>query len=113
MLSILGSITSTFALVLPSFILMMLISMLFLKYMENHYVKMIFAGLRPAVVGVLAAATLMLCTEDNFGNPLEERWTFYISIFIFLATFIGVKFVRVHPIAMLAHAAFAGLLLLY
>ena len=113
MLSILGSITSTFALVLPSFILMMLISMLFLKYMENHYVKMIFAGLRPAVVGLLAAAALMLCTEDNFGNPIDNRWTFYISIFIFLATFIGVKFVRVHPIAMLAHAAFAGLLLLY
>ena len=113
LLSILGSITATFALVLPSFILMMLISMLFLKYMETHIMKMIFAALRPAVVGLLAAATLMLCTTDNFGSPIEDPWTFGVSIFIAVATFVGVKFVRVHPIAMIAHAAFAGLLLLY
>ena len=113
LLSILGSITATFALVLPSFILMMLISMLFLKYMETHFMKMVFAALRPAVVGLLAAAALMLCTTDNFGSPVEDSWTFGISIFIAVATFVGVKFVRVHPIAMLGHAAFAGLLLLY
>ncbi len=112
-MGILGSITATFALVLPSFILMLLISMLFLKYMETRPVKMIFAGLRPAVVGLLAAATLMLCTEENFGSPINDPWQFGISVFIVIATFIGVKFVRVHPIAMLAHAAFAGLLLLY
>ena len=75
--------------------------------------KMVFSSLRPAVVGLLAAATLMLCTEDNFGSPIEDPWTFGISLFITIATFIGVKFVRVHPIAMLGHAAFAGLLLLY
>ena len=113
LLSVLGSITATIALILPSFILMLLISMLLLKYMDTHIMKMIFSSLRPAVVGLLAAAALMLCTEDNFGSPIEDPWTFGISLFIAIATFIGVKFVRVHPIAMLAHAAFAGLLLLY
>lgn len=112
-LSILGSITATIALVLPSFILMLLISMLFLKYMETSFMKSVFSALRPAVVGLLAAATLMLCTTDNFGSPTETPWTFGISLFIAIATFVGVKFVRVHPIAMLGHAAFAGLLLLY
>jgi chromate transporter len=92
---------------------MLLISMLLLKYMDTHIMKMVFSSLRPAVVGLLAAATLMLCTEDNFGSPIEDPWTFGISLFIAIATFIGVKFVRVHPIAMLGHAAFAGLLLLY
>ena len=113
LLSVLGSITATIALILPSFILMLLISMLLLKYMDTHIMTMIFRSLRPAVVGLLAAAALMLCTEDNFGSPIEDPWTFGISLFIAIATFIGVKFVRVHPIAMLAHAAFAGLLLLY
>ena len=113
LLSVLGSITATIALILPSFILMLLISMLLLKYMDTHIMKMVFSSLRPAVVGLLAAATLMLCTEDNFGSPIEDPWTFGISLFIAIATFIGVKFVRVHPIAMLGHAAFAGLLLLY
>jgi chromate transporter len=112
-MGILGSITATIALILPSFILMLLISMLLLKYMETHIMKMIFGALRPAVVGLLAAAALMLCTTDNFGSPIETPWTFGVSLFIAIATFIGVKFVRVHPIAMLAHAAFAGLLLLY
>ena len=113
LLSVLGSITATIALILPSFILMLLISMLLLKYMDTHIMKMVFSSLRPAVVGLLAAAALMLCTEDNFGSPIEDPWTFGISLFIAIATFIGVKFVRVHPIAMLGHAAFAGLLLLY
>ena len=64
MMAILGSATSTFALVLPSLILMILISKMFMKYMNTHLVQSIFIGLRPAVVGLLAAATLLLCTHD-------------------------------------------------
>ena len=41
-MSMLGSFTATFALVLPSFILMILISKMFLKYMKTHAVQSVF-----------------------------------------------------------------------
>ena len=48
-MAILGSATATFALVLPSLILMVLISRMFMKYMQTHTVQSVFIGLRPAV----------------------------------------------------------------
>ena len=70
-MAILGSATATFALVLPSLILMILISKMFMKYMNTQPVQSVFKGLRPAVVGLLAAATLLLCTSDNFSYQLR------------------------------------------
>ena len=112
-MGILGSLTSTFALVLPSLILMILISKMFIKYMHTPLVESVFLGLRPAVVGLLAAATLLLCTKDNFSTPSENAWQFWISILLFVFTFIGTLFLKINPIKMIAMSAFAGLLLLY
>ena len=112
-MSVLGSLVATFALVLPTFILMILISRLFMKYMQTPTVKSLFSGLRPAVVGLLAAATLLLCTKDNFSSPSDNAWQFWISIFIFVATFVGTKLFNINPIKMILMAGFAGLLLLY
>lgn len=112
-MGIVGSIIATLSIVLPSFILMILISKLFLKHMKHPVVQSIFAGLRPAVVGLLAAATLLLMNKENFYSPSESPWHFAISIFIFLATFVGVKLLKINPIRMIIYAAFAGMLLLY
>ena len=113
LMGVLGSLTATIALVLPSFILMLAISKLFLKYMHSRSVESIFAGLKPAVVGLMLAAVLLLCNEDNFGSPSTSLWQFSISIAIFIATWVGVKIVKISPITMLLYAGFAGLLLLY
>ena len=113
LMGILGSATATFALVLPSLILMILISKMFMKYMHHHTVESVFRGLRPAVVGLLAAATLLLMTPDNFSPPSTDLWQFCISCFLFLAAFVGVKFVKVNPIRMILYCAVAGLVLLY
>lgn len=111
--SILGSAVATLALVLPSLILMILISKLFMRYMHTTAVQSIFTGLRPAVVGLLAAAALLLMNSENFSSPFENPWQFYISVGLFIATFVGTKFFNINPIRMIAYAAFAGLLLLY
>lgn len=112
-MGVLGSLTSTLALILPSFILMLIISKLFLRYMHSRSVESVFVGLKPAVVGLMLAAVLLLCNEENFGPPLSSPWQFYISIALFVATWIGVKIIRISPITMLLYAGFAGLLLLY
>ena len=112
-MAILGSATATFALILPSLILMILISKMFMKYMNSQPVQSVFTGLRPAVVGLLAAATLLLCTRDNFSAPSENPWQFYISIALFLATAFGTGVLKINPIRMICYCAVAGLLLFY
>ena len=112
-MAILGSAVATTALVLPSLIMMILISKMFMKYMNTMAVQSVFTGLRPAVVGLLGAATLLLCNEENFGLPTHNPWQFWISIALFAATFYGTKVLKINPIRMICYAAVAGLLLLY
>ena len=112
-LSVLGSLVATFSLVLPSFVLMILISKVFMRYMKARVVQSVFDGLRPTVVGLLAAATIMLLNKENFGSPVDTTWQFIISVLLFAATFYGTLFVNINPIKMIGYAAIAGLLLLY
>lgn len=108
---ILGSVTATFAVVLPSFILMIAISRFFLKYQKHPIVEAVFKGLRPAVVGLLAAAALVLMTAENFGSYQTDLYQFVISLIIFIVAFIGTRRFKVSPILMIALCGLAGFLL--
>ena len=108
---ILGSITATFAVVLPSFILMIAISRFFLKYQKHPMVEAVFRGLRPAVVGLLAAAALVLMTSENFGSFQTGPYQFIVSVAIFLIAFIGTQKFKVSPILMIVLCGAAGFLL--
>ena len=111
-MGILGSCVATFALILPSFVMMLTISMFLMKYRKHPAVEMVFNGLRPAVVGLLAAAALCLMTRENFSAPDVNAWQFWISVGLFAATFIGTKVYKIHPIKMICLAGLAGLILL-
>lgn len=109
LLCILGSCSATFAVVLPSLILMILISRYLMKFKDHPAVQHVFEGLRPAVVGLLAAATLMLLTKENFGSAFENFPEFAISAGLFVLTFICTKFFKVGPIKMILVSALVGL----
>ena len=109
--SIWGSVIATFAVVLPSFILMLTSSKFFLKYQKHPAVEAVFSGLRPAVVGLLASAALVLMNVENFGSPTDDTYTFVISIIIFLVAFIGTKKYHANPILMIIACGIAGLIL--
>ncbi|MFK2432767.1 chromate transporter [Bacteroides fragilis] len=109
--SIWESVIATFAVVLPSFILMLTISKFFLKYQKHPAVEAVFSGLRPAVVGLLASAALVLMNVENFGSPTDDTYTFVISIIIFLVAFIGTKKYHANPILMIIACGIAGLIL--
>lgn len=109
--SIWGSVIATFAVVLPSFILMLTISKFFLKYQKHPAVEAVFSGLRPAVVGLLASAALVLMNVENFGSPTDDTYTFVISIIIFLVAFIGTKKYHANPILMIIACGIVGLIL--
>ena len=67
--------------------------------------------MRPAVVGLLASAALVLMNVENFGSPTEDTRSFIISVLIFLAAFIGTRKYRLNPIGMIVACGVAGLLL--
>ena len=108
---ILGSTIATFAVVLPSFVLMLLISKFLLKYRNHPSVENVFSGLRPAVVGLLLAAALLLMNSENFSSLSENPWRFCLSIFLFLFAFIGQKVYRLGPILIILLCGFAGIIL--
>lgn len=108
---ILGSCTATFAVVLPSFILMLLISKFFLKYQKHPMVEAVFKGLRPAVVGLLASAALLLMNVENFGSFNTDKYTFIVSVIIFIITFVGTYKYKLNPIAMIIVMGIASFLI--
>ena len=109
--SVWGSVIATFAVILPSFILMLLISKYFLKYQKHPIVESVFSGLRPAVVGLIASAALVLMNTENFSSPSTDKYGFIISIIIFIIAFIATKNFKVNPILMIILAGVAGFFL--
>ena len=112
-MGVLGSAMATFAVVLPSFILMFTITKILIKYRETDLVNTMFSLLRPTVVGLIAAAALILMTPENFSAPDINPWQFYISIFLFVAAFVGTQFFKINPIKMIIVCATAGFILFY
>ncbi|MEG0647564.1 MAG: chromate transporter [Bacteroides sp.] len=106
-----GSVIATFAVILPSFILMLTISKFFLKYQKHPTVEFVFKGLRPAVVGLLASAALVLMNTENFGSPSTDMYSFVVSVILFLIAFIGTRKFRINPILIIVACGIAGLLL--
>jgi chromate transporter len=90
---------------------MLTISKYFLKYRKHPAVEAVFSGLRPAIVGLLAAAALMLMNTENFGSPKEEPFSFAASVALFLIAFVGTKQFKINPILMIVLCGLAGLVL--
>ena len=105
---VLGSALATFSLVLPPFILMIIICRFLLRYKSHPVVESLFTGLRPAVVGLIAAAALLLCTEENFGSPTDTPLQFWVSVALFIGAFVAMKFYKVSPILILLLAGVFG-----
>ncbi len=106
-IGVIGSGIATVSVVLPSFILMIFISRFFLKYQKHPAVESVFRGLRPGVVGLLAAAALVLMNGENFGN---SSYQIIISSALFTGTFIASYLYKINPILLIIIAGFIGYL---
>lgn len=105
---LLGSAVCTLTVVLPSFLLVAFTSHLITKHKDSVLVKGIFSGLRPVVVGLIASAALLLMNSANFGSaPYDVVW----SVGLCVAAFVAVFWLKVHPMAVIAGAGVAGLLI--
>lgn len=107
-LGVLGSLTASFAVMLPSIVLMLIVSRFFVKYKGNSSVEAVFKGIRPAVVGLIASAALLLMTKDNFGSLSENPLQFSVSIILFVTAFVSMKFFKISPLLLLLLAGVFG-----
>jgi len=105
---LLGSVVCTFVVVLPSFVLVAYTSHFISRHKESAFVKGVFSGLRPVVVGLIASAALLLMNSSNFGSDTRDV---IVSILICISAFSIVYFTKIHPIAVIVVAGIAGLFL--
>lgn len=103
LLCVLGSFTATFAVVLPSFIIVLALCKVYDKWKDHYMFKGIMSGLKPAVLGLIGTAALSLATPDNFID-----WKSYM---LCLMAFIALYFKKIGPFSAIGLGAIAGLLL--
>ena len=87
---ILGSILATISVVWLPFVVMIWISHIIIKHKDHKVTRSIFATLRPAIIGLLAAAAISLMNVENFGNPNTQTNQFILSLIICLVVFCGI-----------------------
>lgn len=100
--SILGSALATLAVILPSIIIVGIISVYFLKFRNNRIVGYAMSWLKPLVVGLLASAAALLCTTENFID---------IYSYIIFAVVATLSILKINPILLLGLSAVAGLVI--
>lgn len=103
LMCVLGSFTATFAVVLPSFIIMMLIVKMYERIKNSSIFKDTMSGVRPAVVGLIGAAAIVLVTPENFID--WKSWA------IFGVAFVVSMWTKLSPILLIIAAAVAGIIL--
>ena len=99
----LGSFTATFAVVLPSFLIVLAICKVYEKLKDHYLFKGVMSGLRPAVIGLIGTAAMSLATPDNFID-----WKSYMICF---SAFAALYFKKIGPFGILGLGALAGLIL--
>ena len=116
---ILGSIAATLGVVLPSFIIILIISALLKNFLKYMGVKAFLSGVRPCVVSLIlgTAATLFLSVLLGIGSNDFLLNVDLLGILIF-AIIVAISLVykkvkgkKPSPILMIAISAFLGMIL--
>lgn len=109
--AVLGAVFATLCVLWLPFLLMVAVSKVMLRYAKSDSVTSVFSVLRPAIIGLIAAAAILLMSADNFGNPSTETFKFVTSIILFFFAFLGCRLFKIHPILIILLCGIAGLLI--
>jgi len=117
LVAILGSFTATFAVVLPSFIIVLTIVRFYTKFQHNKIFEGVMSWLRPAVVGLIGAAAIILMFSVDWAGAkpvvsiVEENFSDWISWVLFAAATVASLFFKVGPIPIILAGGALGLLI--
>jgi chromate transporter len=102
-----GSVVATVAVCLPALTVMLALTKFFLKLKDNRYVHGVIVGMRPVVVGMIAAAALLLIfPKEQADSSFIDAW----SWILFAATLYA-SYKKVNPILLILLSAVAGIVI--
>ncbi|MEG2353629.1 MAG: chromate transporter [Clostridium sp.] len=113
---VLGAIIATTALVMPSFIIIIIIAHFLNRFRQSKQVEGVFYGLRPAVTGLIAVAwfevvNISILTWSKFINTKNIINLFdYKALILFLVVFFISRKSKKHPIVFLLIGALSGII---
>lgn len=87
---IIGSCFATFALCLPTIIMMVGVVLWLFKNKDNKFVKYALSSLKPVVVGLIFSAGVLMMNGENFID--------WISVVICASVFVATYFFKLNPI---------------
>lgn len=109
-----GAVIATVGCVFPSCVIVMTLAYVYYRFRGLSVVQGVLAGLRPAVIAMIASAGISLIMMAFYGqqtlpsDPLDLDW---ISVGIFAAGVFVLRKWRPDPIYVMAGAGAAGILL--
>ena len=111
----LGALIATTAVVLPSFIIILLIMVLLKKLLKNPYVQAILRGLKPCIIGIILATGIFMILQHSAGSPgaLSFDTTAIIMTIVLGTVYFGSRKVLkngISPIGLIVISALAGLI---
>lgn len=117
---LLGAVIATIGLVMPSIIVILIVASFLAKFKDSKAVNAAFYGLRPASVGLIAAAgisIILICffgcesIYDLIGGISINAWEIILAIVLFVATRYIPKVKDLHPLCFILISAIAGVVL--
>ena len=110
--SILGAVTATLGLVLPSLIVILIVAAMLKRFKDSPLVQKTFYGLRPASTGLIAAAGISVAVSNLFGAGAfsinYKGWV--LAAVLWLLTNKVKKTKSLHPIVFIGASALVGIL---
>ena len=110
-----GAVIATLAVVLPSFIIILLVTALLKTALKNKYVQAVLRGLKPCVIGIVLATGAYMVFTNCFGtiSSASIHPQALITTVILAAAMLGYKHLKkkkLSPIALIIISAVAGIL---
>ena len=109
-----GAIIATLGCVLPSCVIVLTLAYIYYRFRGLNIVQGILAGLRPAVIAMIASAGISLLILAIYGQrtlPADLTSVDIIAVVIFLAGFVALRRWKLHPLWVMAGCGAAGVLL--
>lgn len=103
-----GAACATLGVVLPSFLVILMVSHFYARFRSSSRIEGAMTGLRPAVIGLIGAAFLTTGRDVFFTGGFVLTPALAVSVGIFLMTAV-LAFKKVHPIMLIALSALIGI----
>ncbi len=109
-----GAVIATLGCIFPSCIIVLTLAYIYYRFRGLSMVQGILAGLRPAVVSMIASAGISLFIMALYGQrtlPADLKSFDVIALVIFAAGFLILRIWKTNPIYVMAGCGAAGVLL--